>query len=1058
MDLNYFVCTLGEAAHTPGGRPFRTVTHLIEQQAQQHPDLPALGFYIVPPSSDGGAYGHNVLTFKAVYDGVIATAGLLSPLLDVSPEATVGLLSSSSPEFLFVWLGCIWLGHAVLLIAPECSATGITNLCQECDVSTLIVDKRNEDVGQQATRQELDRGQPGKLKCVKQPFAGRDIFVVLSSYPKQTAPAPHPDDEAVAYFHHTSGTSTGKPKPIPQTHYGSIGVLPALEGRDYATFTTTPLYHGGPADTFRAWSSNAMIWLFPSKDVPITAGNIVKCLQSSKEATESGKCSPVRYFGAVPYVLQMMAENESGTDWLRSMDLVSVGGAALPEDLGNGLVEQGVNLVSRFGSAESGFLLSSHRHYKNDRDWQYLRLAETSTQVKFEEREDGIMELVVLPEWPHMAKRNRDDGSYASSDLFEPHQKKRNAWRYHSRADSQLTLVTGLKFDPASLEAAISLVSPLVVDAMVFGNQKPYPGVLLFRSEEAASLSDDELIQHMAPLVEKACSRGQSHARIPRSMLVPMPYSKQPLDKSNKGTILRGKAEERYSERISSAYGKDDYQPNGQCSDEELLDVIKGIVVRPLAAQKDIDVDVDLFNAGVDSVASIQIRNNLQKLLPGNAGRLPTTIVEDCGTINNLLDHVMRVRHGQVEDSKGDVQDQMSRMVEEYSKFVKSPQLTATNGIDCSNPAPKVVVLTGATGALGSQVLDILRNDPAVCKIYCLVRGADVHAAHERVSKALSQRQLRFLTAGDTKVEVLQAALAARRLGLDDPTYDRLAREAAVIMHLAWSVNFRLKLPSFAKDVAAVQNLVNLALSSTRAECPRLVFCSSTASVMAYKETIPEQIIDDPTSASNTGYSQSKWVAEHVCNRANNENRLRGNISVFRVGQLSGDTRTGVWNSKEAWPLMLSTVKLLGALPDLGDEVLDWLPVDLAAQAMVEGAAIDEASEGTLRVCHILNDNRKPTWRDMLGWLSKRVSFETVSPTQWVNRLAFEADKGSNHPALQLLDHWKKAYQDKGSSDGEQQQPVRFQMEKTRALIPSLRVNPAVDEAYFNKLWEAMEQ
>ena len=84
----------------------------------------------------------------------------------------------------------------------------------------------------------------------------------------------------VAYLHHTSGTSTGLPKPIPQSHRAAVGVLPRLDdGHKKATFTTTPLYHGGIADCFRAWTSGAMIWLFPGADVPITASNVIKCLK-----------------------------------------------------------------------------------------------------------------------------------------------------------------------------------------------------------------------------------------------------------------------------------------------------------------------------------------------------------------------------------------------------------------------------------------------------------------------------------------------------------------------------------------------------------------------------------------------------------------------------------------------------------------------------------------------------------------------------------------------------------------------------------------------------------
>lgn len=87
--------------------------------------------------------------------------------------------------------------------------------------------------------------------------------------------------------------------------------------------------------------------------------------------------------------------------------------------------------------------------------------------------------------------------------------------------------------------------------------------------------------------------------------------------------------------------------------------------------------------------------------------------------------------------------------------------------------------------------------------MYCLVRGADEHAARERVSKALEQRGLSNLSGtstGKSEVHILQAQLGEARLGLDDDTYNLLAREATIIMHIAWSVNFRMRLRHFEKD------------------------------------------------------------------------------------------------------------------------------------------------------------------------------------------------------------------------------------------------------------------
>ena len=442
-------------------------------------------------------------------------------------------------------------------------------------------------------------------------------------------------ESETAYWHHTSGTSSGLPKPIAQSHRAAVGVLPCLDGRGSATFTTTPLYHGGIADCFRAWTSDATIWLFPG-DVPITSANIIKSLMCADECHTSCLSSPVEYFSSVPYVLQMLASVPDGLNALRSFDIVGVGGAALPSSIGDDLVKKGVNLISRFGSAECGFLMSSHRDYQKDKEWQHLR-SFNSPLLSFEPQDGELVELVIKADWPHMAKRNRKDGSYATADLFEAHPIIQNAWRYHSRADSQLTLITGKKFDPAPLEAAIS-TSPFLSDVLIFGNGKPFPGALLLRSTNASNMSGEELLTKAWPDIERCNAEGQDHTKLSRSMLIIMPYDTAGLEKSSKGTVMRRQAEERFSNIIEKAYQSDDSQMNSQNGDAHIPDNMLPVAVLKmiksvLSSEETIPEDADLFTYGVDSVACMQIRVKLQKLLPPSSAALPLNVVYDCGSI-----------------------------------------------------------------------------------------------------------------------------------------------------------------------------------------------------------------------------------------------------------------------------------------------------------------------------------------------------------------------------------------------------------------------------------------
>lgn len=1053
-NLSYFICTLGEAQENNVVQHFDDVNQLIDAQATKVPDLPAIGFYETHKVDERTSFQHQILTFKELRHAVDRAAGIVSGLLARPKGETVGLLCSSSPEFLMTWLACVRLGHPVLLIAPQCAPAGIRHLCEESRVKALLVDDKNAELGESATQQT--NGAYAKTHVQLIPFNSSNILEDVRSDFRGTPQSADTDGTRIAYLHHTSGTSSGVPKSIPQSHHGAVGALPALNGRARAMFTTTPLYHGGPADIFRAWTSEAMIWLFPSHRMPITPLNIVRCLECAQGAAEKGMSPAISYFAAVPYVLQMMAEDVDGEKWLKRMDMVGVGGAALPKEIGDELTNRGVNLVSRFGSAECGYLLSSHRDYKNDKDWQYLRLPKNVTQLRFETRDDGLGELVVLPKWPHMAKRNRKDGSYATSDLFEPHPSLQNAWKYHSRADAQLTLITGKKFDPEPAEAAMVAASEHVADVLVFGNDKPYPGALLFRSEQSSSISDDELLRSLAPVTSRLDDESESHARISPSMLVPMPHSEDPLPKSSKGSVIRHTAEETYSNLIDEAYHSAEELPARDISDEEVPEAVAGIVRGVLADKVTMSEDTEFFALGVDSLAAMRIRHKLRQLLPESTSRLPISIVEDTGSIKKLGEYIISLRHGGVDPEgcakKKYQHDYMRQLVEEYSKFTKPSSF----GSAVENGQGETVVLTGATGALGAHVLHQLQRNPRVARIFCLVRGVDEHAAYERVDKALQHRQMPKLEVPNAGVEVvvIQAVLREQDLGLSETMYNQIAREATVIMHLAWSVNFRMKLQNFAKEsIASVQNLINLALASPRRSCPKLMFCSSVASAMAYTgAVVPEKILDDPASATNLGYSQSKWVAEQICDRASQLPRLRNRVSIFRVGQLSGDTRNGIWNVKEAWPMLLSSVKLTGVLPDLDGQILDWLPVDIAAAAMIEGSLTDISNGQEVNLYHLLNDNLSATWSDLLVWLGKRYEFDSVQPAQWLHQLEIAAERGSQHSALQLLDHWKSTYEDDKDIQKKSSR-AQFATSVSKEVLPSTRSVKPVDEPYFEKLW-----
>jgi thioester reductase-like protein len=569
-------------------------------------------------------------------------------------------------------------------------------------------------------------------------------------------------------------------------------------------------------------------------------------------------------------------------------------------------------------------------------------------------------------------------------------------------------------------------------------------------------MSDRELLDAITPAIEKLNRDSQDHARIPRHMLVPLPHQ-APLERSSKGTLIRRVAEARFEEIINRAYDEQDSNESVYISDDELPQHLKDLIQSVTSQSAELTDEMDLFSYGVDSIACMQLRTRLRSLIPNCDKPLPMSVIEDCGSIKRLTDYVLRRRHGDTGAIEEDEEQLMKDLVEQYGSFDGRASQPTANGQREDSKENDVVVLTGATGALGAHILDLLQKTETTKKVYCLVRGADELAAKERVSKALEQRGLTSLLTPDRpneEVEVIPAQLSDARLGLSDELYNRIAHEVTCIVHVAWTVNFRLKLRSFAKDnIAGVKHLLDLALSSGRAITPRFAYCSSTAAIMNgeldQSGCWPEKLLSDPSSASPLGYSRSKWVAEHICAEADRRTSLRGRIAIVRVGQLAGDSTSGVWNTKEAWPMMLSTAHIIKCLPDLGNEALDWLPVDIEAQAFLESTREENCCQENLPVYHVLNPHRQPTWHDMLLWLKRKADFEIVSPQDWLQRLE---NSDTEHPAKKLLGLWKEAYGN--GAQGSSVERPSFATEESKKHVPVLRDVKPLDEAYIQRVWE----
>lgn len=132
--------------------------------------------------------------------------------------------------------------------------------------------------------------------------------------------------------------STGLPKPIYQTQKSCLANY--ATSMEMKAFITLPLFHNhGICNMFRAIYCQKPIYLY-NANLPLAQEHLLKIMREHK----------FEIFYGVPYALKLLAETDEGIALLRELKVVMYGGSACPDDLGNLLVDSGVNLVGHYGA------------------------------------------------------------------------------------------------------------------------------------------------------------------------------------------------------------------------------------------------------------------------------------------------------------------------------------------------------------------------------------------------------------------------------------------------------------------------------------------------------------------------------------------------------------------------------------------------------------------------------------------------------------------------------------------------------------------------------------
>ncbi|MFI5497236.1 amino acid adenylation domain-containing protein [Actinoplanes sp. NPDC051859] len=328
------------------------------------------------------------------------------------------------------------------------------------------------------------------------------------------------------------------------------------------------------------------------------------------------------------------------------------------------------------------------------------------------------------------------------------------------------------------------------------------------------------------------------------------------------------------------------------------------------------------------------------------------------------------------------------------------PALTIGTGGYRPGQEPELILLTGASGFLGSFLLAELLTVHPQARIICPVRAADPSAALARIESGLT-RYLLWDERYRGRIIALPGDLEEPLLGLGDARFTELSGTVDVIYHNGARVHLadpyeRMRVT----NVAATLDLIRLAA----VRGIPLHYVSTTSVLFSTKDaetvfTEDRRVEVDGLPAN--GYIQTKWVAEELLREA----ARRGlPVSIHRPSRISGAATSGATGAGDAfWNLVRACVEL-GAAPD-GDQLaaVDMVPADYVAAAFVRlsrTAALDGSAFHLVNPVHTRPEGVFDALR------ATGVGLRRLTWDDWVVALddaARTAGPGSSLPGVALM-------------------------------------------------------
>lgn len=311
-----------------------------------------------------------------------------------------------------------------------------------------------------------------------------------------------------------------------------------------------------------------------------------------------------------------------------------------------------------------------------------------------------------------------------------------------------------------------------------------------------------------------------------------------------------------------------------------------------------------------------------------------------------------------------------TRLGEEERRSACSKASTVTHNTDGTKERLEIL-LTGATGFLGSAILQRLETNDRISRIHCVAIRSSKNDTTPRDLEVRSAKVIQY--AGD---------LTSPRLGLDLENWEFLGNTVDAIIHNGADVSFLKSYHSL--RAANLQSTRQLACLALKRSIPLHFVSTGGVSQLAQVEALPPQSVSHftpPLDGSN-GYVASKWAAETYLEACASQFNLPS--TIHRPSNIIGE-------GMPATDLIQSILKISvdrGAVPttDGWTGAFDFVPVaDVATGICNAILKREDTVSGLLHFLHHCGDEKIHVG-DLKTFLEHRfgVELRTVDVDTWM--------------------------------------------------------------------------